>query len=312
MATTTGGLSGEAEPSEATPEEELAYGASVGANGRFLLLDKLGEGGMGEVWLAKDQELSRKQQDHLVALKFISPSIRHDHRALEALRSEVLSSQALSHPNIVRIFDLHLSDHGMPFIKMEYVEGNSLRKWLKDEPSHVMPWRLVTQLTHQLASALRYAHEKVGIVHRDLKPANLLLDRGQVLKLSDFGISQSITARAGSSDELVALGTLVYASPQQLAGEPPTPADDIYSLGATLYELLSGTPPFVAETPEEMIRIIQEELPDPIPERLAALGRRNYVPAKLLILVQRCLDKDPHCRPKTHEISHLLPQITNA
>jgi len=291
---------------EAAGEDGLGFGVAVGANDRFLLLDKLGEGGMGEVWLAKDKELSRANADHLVALKFISHSIRHNSRAFEAIRDEVLSSQSLSHPNIVRIFDLHVSPNGLPFIKMEFIPGNSLRRWLHGAPQHVMPWRMACHLTRQLASALLYAHDTVGIVHRDIKPGNLLLAEDNVLKLSDFGIALPIKPDA-VGDGMVALGTLAYASPQQLAGARPTPADDIYSVGATLYELLTGTPPFEAETPEAMIDKVHREVPEPIPQRLKSLGRSNNVPAKLLILVQRCLDEDPLCRPKTREIAQMLP-----
>ncbi|MCI0535209.1 MAG: bifunctional serine/threonine-protein kinase/formylglycine-generating enzyme family protein, partial [Verrucomicrobiales bacterium] len=307
---TTGRLADYAKTSAS--EATLANGVMIGPNGRFLLLDKLGEGGMGEVWLAADQELSRDGETHLVALKFLSESIRQDPQALTALRAEVLRSQALSHPNIVRIFDLHATAGGMPFIKMEFVEGSSLGQWLENRTDHVMPWRMVVRLTHQLCDALKYAHETVGIVHRDLKPSNLLLAEGPVLKLSDFGIAQAIHSRAASARDVVAQGTLSYASPQQIAGQQPTPADDVYALGATLYELLTGTPPFEGASAEEIIRKTYHETPAPIPKRLEALGRQNDVPSRLVALVQRCLEKDPIYRPKTREIAGLLPTLEEA
>ena len=156
------------------------------------------------------------------------------------------------------IYDrLHLTRKGTPFIKMEFVEGNSLAKWLRDHPEHVMPWRSVVQIVHQLAGALQYAHQVVGIVHRDLKPANLLLGDGGVIKLSDFGIAQLIRSNRKHSSDTGLVGTISYASPQQIAGADPDPADDIYALGATIYELLTGTPPFQGETPEELIQKIK-------------------------------------------------------
>ena len=288
--------------------EELASDRMVGPNKRFLLLDKLGEGGMGEVWLADDRELSQPGEPQFVALKFLSKSIRHDPRAIQTVRAEVRRSQTLTHANIVRIFDLHTTRAGLPFIKMEFVEGNSLSQWLRTNPDHLMPWRQVAQLTGQLAGALTYAHESAGIVHRDLKPANLLLAQGEIVKLSDFGISQALRQPSGRRHQ-PAGGTLAYAGPQQIAGEPPSPADDIYSLGATLYELLTGTTPFQARTVEEMIEQVNHQAPIPIPERLQALGRRDEVPRRLVSLVQRCLDKDPVCRPSISEVARQLPLV---
>ena len=289
-------------------EERLEFGMNVGARGRFLLLDKLGEGGMGEVWLASDQELSPTGDLLLVALKFLSHDIRSDPRALAALRMEVLRSQKLSHPNIVKIFDLHVTPAGKPFIKMEYVDGRNLGQWLEQRPDKVMPWRMAAQITKQLAGALEYAHHSEGVVHRDIKPSNLLLADGPMVKLSDFGIAMGLREWMGGG-ERPSVGTLWYASPQQLAGERPAPEDDIYALGVTLYELLTGSVPLEAETPEELIEKVRMELPQPVPERLRILGRRNEVPARLLGLVQRCLEKDPLLRPKTREIAKLLPAI---
>ena len=261
---------------------------------------------MGEVWLASDRELSREGHSELVALKFLSVTIRHDPHALAALRAEVLRSQRLAHPNIVRIFDLHT--HGqMPFIKMEYVEGNSLRRWLDERYDQVMPWRMAGQITQQLAGALCYAHETERIVHRDIKPANLLLSEGPVIKLSDFGIAAAFKDDAQAPEAGLGLGTLCYASPQQLAGERPTPEDDIYALGVTLYELLTGSVPFEADSAEDLREKVRYEQPQPVPERLQLLGRRNDIPGKMLVLIQRCLEKEAALRPKTREVLHLLP-----
>lgn len=291
------------------PAEVLDHGMAVGPGGRFVLLDKLGEGGMGEVWLANDRELSQAGEPAFVALKFLSSAIKDDPRALAALRAEVRRSQRLTHPNIVRIFDLHTTPSGVPFVKMEFIEGNSLKLWLEDRPTHVMPWRMTAKIGQQLASALQYAHEAEAIVHRDLKPGNLLLSEGPVIKLADFGIASAIQDRFTPGKEEIGLGTIWYASPQQLAGQPARPEDDVYAFGVTLYELLTGSLPLEADSVEEFMGKVRYEPPQSIPERLRALGRRNEVPSRLLALVECCLEKDPLLRPKTRELSRQLSAL---
>ena len=287
----------------------MDHGLAVGPGGRFVLLDKLGEGGMGEVWLANDRELSQVGEPAFVALKFLSSAIKDDPRALTALRIEVRRSQRLTHPNIVRIFDLHTTPSGAPFVKMEFVEGNSLKHWLEERPTHVMPWRMVAKIGQQLASALRYAHEAEGIVHRDLKPGNLLLNDGPVIKLADFGIASAIQDRSTPGKEEMGVGTIWYASPQQLTGQPARPEDDVYAFGVTLYELLTGSLPLEANSEEEFMGKVRYEPPQAIPERLRALGRHNEVPTRLLALVECCLEKDPLLRPKTRELYRQLSAL---
>ena len=302
------------EEGEAEPSEKAAglwhNGMPVGAGDRFLLLDKLGEGGMGEVWLADDRQLSEPDRPEFVALKFLSAEIQHDARALTALRGEVLRCQRLAHPNIVRIFDLHTSENGTPFIKMEFVEGNSLRRWLADRPNEVMPWRMAATIAQQLASALHYAYQTEGIVHRDLKPANILIGTGMVIKLSDFGISSAVRDRADSRKSSLALGTLAYASPQQLARQQPRPEDDVYSFGVTLYELLTGSLPIEAASAAQLVDKVMFEPPQNIPDRLRTLGRSNPIPSKMLLLVMQCLEKDRLLRPTMPEIIRRLPPIS--
>lgn len=293
----------------AADDEVLAFDAAVGPDDRFKLLDRLGEGGMGEVWLAEDGLLSQPDKREVFALKFLSKLARHNPVAVAALRKEVLRTHNLTHPHIVRIYDLHRTRSGLPFIKMEFVDGKSLAQNLRARPEGFMPYHLVARLTRQLADALSYAHEKAGIIHRDLKPANLLLARGDNVKLADFGLAQAMRHGAQPGNELVG-GTLHYASPQQIDGDDASPADDIYSLGATLYELLTGKPPFFeAESTDELINKIKNDTLVPIPNRLRDLGRRNDAPPKLLALVHRCLEKDPMQRPKASEVAGKLPLI---
>ena len=153
------------------------------AQGRFVLIRFLGRGGMGEVWLARDERLQEE-----VALKFLPSEIRGDAAALDDLRRETARSHKLTHPNIVRIHDLHEEDGGVAFIIMEYVNGMTLADLRLQQPNRVFGWDYLRPLMKQLCAALDYAHgEKV--IHRDLKPANMMVDPNGKLKLADFGIA---------------------------------------------------------------------------------------------------------------------------
>jgi len=271
--------------SESTPwQPEQAL-----ARGRFVLVKRLGRGGMGEVWLARDERLRES-----VALKFLPPEIRGDPGALDDLRRETARSHKLSHPNIVRIHDLYEDPDGTAFIVMEYIDGPTLAALRTQQPGGVLSWHYLRPLVAQLCAALEYAHgEKV--IHRDLKPANLMVDSRGRLKLADFGI-----AAAGSdSVSRVSMrhstsGTLPYMSPQQLTGRRPQAADDLYALGATLYELLTGKPPFYTG---DITHQVLNEAPEPMQDRLAALEIQNDIPPDAAALIMACLAKEPGQRP---------------
>ncbi len=308
FACTTGPIKPATKAHEPKENEKIEANAQIGAGGRFLLLEKIGEGGMGEVWLANDQQLSSPDKPRLVALKFLSESIRENQQALKSLKMEVRQAQELNDPNIVRIHDLHTSEGGMPFINMEYIEGDNLSTVLQRCEGGVMSSKLVLQIARQLASALYYAHDSAGILHRDIKPSNLLLAEGDILKLTDFGIAGILH---GQKDEHAlqtqVLGTLWYSSPRQALGKTPTSADDIYSFGATLYELVTGSPPFEGETTEELLAKIQYVPPEHISSRLKSTGRRNDPHPKLISLIHSCLDKEPRNRPIARDLANLLP-----
>ena len=273
--------------SEAMP---LQTGQSF-AQGRFVLVQRLGRGGMGEVWLARDERLQEQ-----VALKFLPPEIRGDPVGLDDLRRETARSHKLSHPNIVRIHDLHEEPDGTAFIVMEYIDGPTLAALRLQKPSRVLSWDYLRPLVEQLCAALDYAHgEKV--IHRDLKPANMMVDSRGRLKLADFGIA----AVASDSMSRISLrhstsGTLPYMSPQQLTGKRPQATDDIYALGATLYELLTSKPPFYTG---DLTHQVLHEPPEPMEERLAALEIENPVPPDVAALVMACLAKEPGPRPQS-------------
>lgn len=268
-------------------------GKEVG-RGRFKLVRLLGQGGMGIVWLAEDTRLGVK-----VALKFLPPVISSDAAALELLRAETRRCLQLSHPNIVRIHDFHETAGEEVFFAMEYVNGPTLSALRIQQPSKVLTWPFLAPLMHQLCEALAYAHgEKV--IHRDLKPSNLLIDSRGRLKLSDFGVARvaadTMTRLTGCSIAGAAGGTLAYMSPQQLEGRPPGVADDIYSVGATLYELLASRPPFVSGDIAYQVRSVR---PASITERLQELGVENPVPPEVERTISDCLAKEPGQRPQS-------------
>jgi serine/threonine protein kinase len=268
---------------------EFCEGQRVGA-GRFTLIRVLGRGGMGVVWLARDRQLGEN-----VALKMLPAEIRSDPVALDDLRRETLKSRKLTHPNIVRIHDLSHVEGESAFISMEYVNGPNFFALRSKQPSHLFSWEYLKPLVRQLCDALEYAHgEKV--IHRDLKPGNLMLDSRGRLKLADFGIAATASDSASRmSSRHITSGTPSYMSPQQMDGQMPRPADDIYALGATLCELLTSRPPFHSGDIAHQVK----HLPAPrMSARLAELGLTNEIPEHVEALVMACLAKVPEARPE--------------
>jgi serine/threonine protein kinase len=215
---------------------EFASGQQV--FGRYTLVKILGRGGMGIVWLARDEKLERE-----VALKCLPALIIHDRALLNDLKRETRRSLELTHKNIVRIYDF-VDNERSACISMEYVDGETLSNLRAEKEQKVFEPNEIANWTSQLCDALDYAHNHAKIIHRDLKPVNLMVNKKGNLKVSDFGIARSLcdslsrlTMEQGRS------GTLVYMSPRQLAGERGTHLDDIHSLGATLYDVLTSKPP---------------------------------------------------------------------
>ena len=267
---------------------ELGEGFLVGG-GRYLLSKCLGQGGMGTVWLARDERLGQ-----MVALKFVQ--FQSNPMLLDDLRRETARSLKLTHPNIIRIFDFYEAPGEVAFISMEYVDGANLHSLRAQQPNNVFTWNFLKPIIKQLCDALEYAHGE-HVIHRDLKPGNMMLDAKGRLKLADFGIA------AAMSDPLqayyqrhAASGTITHMSPQQMAGKPATVADDIYALGATLYDLLTGTTPFhVGDIPEQ----VQNNIVEPIAIRLGKLKLPNEIPPHVSAMIMACLSKDPEPRPRS-------------
>lgn len=284
---------------------ELKSGLRLGG-GRFSLVDLLGEGGMGVVWLAIDEGLSKAGEPFYVALKFLAPQIRSDPRALALMREEVLRSRQLRHPRIISIYDWHTLTGEPVFISMEYVEGVNLSQLLEIQPARFMAWPVIAPWVRQLCVALDYAHTEERIIHRDLKPANLMLNQRSELKLADFGLAAAFKrADETQLEETRARGTPLYMSPQQMAGKPPHPTDDVYSLGATLYELLTSTPPFY--TGEDIFKQVIHDPAEPIGDRLVSLGYKDEIPTRVKMVLAACLQKNAANRPQSvREIAHRL------
>src|SRR5947199_710110 len=207
--------------------------------GRYTLVKVLGRGGMGIVWLAHDEELERD-----VALKFLPDLMIQDPALADQLKRETKRCLELTHPHIVRIHDF-VHDERSGCISMEYVNGETLSNLRAGKEHQVFEPHEIAGWVTQLCEALDYAHNRARVIHRDLKPGNLMVNQRGDLKVADFGIARSLADSASRlTTEQGRSGTLVYMSPQQLNGERSTHLDDIYSLGATIYELITSKPPF--------------------------------------------------------------------
>jgi serine/threonine protein kinase len=292
--------------SMSTPEDpNFDLGASVEAltEGRVLfrryrLERELGRGGMGVVWLASDQKL-----DESVALKFLPELIARDADAVAGLLLEVRKTRKLTHRNIVRVHDL-VEDGGLAAISMEYLDGGTLRDLRRQQPygkpfgvfspDDVLPWM------EQLCAGLDDAHQHARVVHRDLKPVNLMVTKSGTLKITDFGLARTL-AESMSSFSGKVQGTPGFMSPQQARGEIPTESDDIYAVGATLYDLLTGKAPFFRGDISVIIDQVKFATPPRIADRRRELAIRDAppLPEHWEKTIASCLAKDPALRPQT-------------
>jgi serine/threonine protein kinase len=247
--------------------------------GRYTLIEPLGHGGMAEVWLARDGRLERD-----VAVKFMAANLTDDAEFLVRFFAEAQAVARISHPNVVAVLDFGELE-GRPYLVMECVHGGALGD-LTGEP--MSPERAVEVVTGAARGA--GAAHRAGLVHRDVKPANILLDDSGHAKLADFGIASS-----AMSERLTATGTAIgsphYISPEQASARSVTAASDVYSLGAVLYELLTGRPPFEGDNVTAIAIAHVEEPPVPPGERVEGL------PQHLDEIVLACLAKDPAARP---------------
>ena len=253
--------------------------------GNYDLLSELGRGGMGIVYKAQDRRLGR-----LVALKLILAGGHAGSTERQRFQFEVEASARLQHPNIVQVHEVGEED-GKPFMSMEFCPGGSLEDQIRDSPQ---PPREAAVLVATLADALHEAH-LAGIVHRDVKPANVLLAASGAPKLADFGLAKSLNDEEGLTQTGAIMGSLGYMAPEQAIGRTrdATAATDIYSLGALLYKLLTGRPPF--QGPNQLETINSIVAADPV--SIQVLQRR--VPQDLVTICHKCLEKSPARRYST-------------
>jgi serine/threonine protein kinase len=257
--------------------------------GNYEILDKLGQGGMGEVWRARDLRLQR-----MVALKVLPRDMAGDPVRRARFEQEARALGALNHPNIVSIFDVG-EDGGRAYIVSELVEGESLRAVLD---RGALPVRKAVEIAGQMADGMGAAHA-LGIVHRDLKPDNVRLTRSGQVKLLDFGLAKQNAPSGGDNSATIAMpvsepgmmmGTVGYMSPEQVRGEPADTRSDIFSFGCVAYEMLTGKRAFLANTAvETMHSILNADPPD-------GELQPAKVPAALMAIVRRCLEKKPEQR----------------
>jgi eukaryotic-like serine/threonine-protein kinase len=253
------------------------------ARGRYRIEDTLGHGGMAVVYVAEDAELGRP-----VAVKVLAEQFAADDEFRRRFVREARLAARLSHPNVVHVYDAGEED-GRPFIVMELVPGETVADLLARR--HRLPAQEAAALMRQAALGLQHAHE-AGLVHRDVKPQNLLLREDGVIKIADFGI-----ARAAESTRLTqfgtVLGTAAYLAPEQALGGEAGPEADIYSLGAVLYELLTGRPPHEFASLADLAEHHRAGAIVPVRDL------EPSVPSSLEALVMRCLAREARFRPQS-------------
>lgn len=254
---------------------------------RYKLLRVIGNGGMAQVYLARDIILERD-----VAVKLLAHTFTNDADSLRRFKREAASTTELSHENIVSIFDVGEDDN--PYIVMEYIGGEDLKSYIKT--NHPIPNSIVVNIMDQVLDAISYAHHH-GTIHRDIKPQNILMNTDGTVKVTDFGIALAISQHSITQTNSL-LGSVHYMSPEQAKGGMATHSSDIYSLGILLYELLTGEVPFNGETPVSIaLKHFQEDLP--------SIRKKNpNVPQALENVVLKATVKEPSLRYQSVDEMH--------
>jgi serine/threonine protein kinase/Tfp pilus assembly protein PilF len=261
---------------------------------RYQIIEEIGRGGMGRVYKAIDNEL-----DRIVALKMIKPEISSQPGMVERFKKEIKLASQITHKNVCRIHDLG-EVKGIRFISMQYIEGQDLKKLMQQTGKLTVEKAIA--ISKQICAALQAAHDE-GVIHRDLKPQNIMLDSKGNAYVMDFGIAKSFEAEELTKEGAV-VGTPQYMSPQQAEGSKVDHRSDIYSLGAIMYEMLTGNPPFTADSNIGIIHKHITEAPEP-PSK-----QNPQIPEVLENIILKCLEKKPEERyQKTDEIIEAITEI---
>lgn len=284
---------------ESAAIHQLRTQAYVG-RGRFRLVRSLARGGMGEVWIAEDCLLGRR----IVALKFVRPDWRNRDGFIHRLREELLLTRDLQHRGIVQVYDWHQEPEEPAFMSMEYVQGCALSEFMSSRPEGKLDYSTFHAIFGAVCEALHFAHSVRGLIHRDLKPGNILIAQtptGLITKVADFGLAFPLLREGADADAPVGVsGTPNYMSPSQWLGLTPSRSDDIYALGVTMYQALTGRLPWAGDATQRNVAIPIGRLPF---RDQPAKG----VPAAILALIQRCLEVEVSMRPAS--ISDILVEL---
>lgn len=279
---------------EFAPNDPLAFDLTGRTLGDYRIIRRLGRGGMADVYLAEQISLGRN-----VALKVLKPDLAKDRSYIDRFRREAQSAARLVQSNIVQIYEVGEAD-GYHFIAQEYVPGRNLRQYLARHGA--VESVMAVNVLRQVAMALQKAAE-MNVIHRDIKPENIMLSTSGEIKVADFGLAR-INDNPGQQNLTqigITMGTPLYMSPEQVEGKPVDPRSDIYSLGVTIYHILSGEPPFDGENALSIaLKHVKEEPP-------SLLDIRPDIPPELARLVHRMMAKSPEDRPQS--AAQLLKEI---
>ena len=266
--------------------------------GKCTIIRYLGRGGMGTVWLGEHLFLRRQ-----VAIKILHHDMSNDPEEMARFEREAVAAARLDHENIVRIHDVD-EEHGRPYIVNEYVDGEDLEEVIRKKSP--LPVLRALHITRIVAKALEHSHA-AGVVHRDIKPGNILIAKDGRIKITDFGLAREVGHKEVPLEDGTVLGTPFFASPEQISGLPADGRTDIYSLGVTLYTMLTGRRPFGGRSPDSVVKK-HLEAPRPSPRLW-----RTTISRPVELLVQKMMavkpaDRHPSARALRHEIELILRQ----
>lgn len=255
-------------------------------NGRYELLERIGSGGMSVVYKAKDRSLGR-----IVAVKMMHESFTSDSGFLKRFQQEAHAAANLAHPNIVTVHDIG-QDEYKHYIVMEFVEGQTLKEVIRSYKETPMPISRALDLIIQVCNGIGYAH-RANLVHCDVKPQNVIVTIDEQVKVADFGIARAISGATQAQQVSQVWGTPQYFSPEQAAGDAPSPASDVYAIGIMLFEMLTGQLPFAAESHTAMA-LKHLHTPPPLVTEF-----NPVIPSQLAQIINKLLAKEPAGRYRT-------------